>query len=105
MRCSLSLLPIKANEKDIAVILAEESYTSRASFLDGDLIPTYKLGNQTNHPFSGKRVKRGLYRTKNNTIINADINAAANILRKVVQNAFANGIAAVCSQPRVVNVH
>ncbi|MCZ2258291.1 hypothetical protein [Sporosarcina sp. G11-34] len=68
-----------------------------------DYIPTYKQGNNSKHTFSGTRIKRGLYRTKK-TLLNADINAAANIVRKVVPKAFANGIAAVCSQPQVVNV-
>lgn len=43
----------------------EESYTSKASFLDGDSIPTYNPDNPQEHQFSGKRVKRGLYRTQN----------------------------------------
>ncbi len=100
----IELITYKANGEGISVIVTEESYTSQASFLDEDIIPTYKLGNNTNHIFSGKRIKRGLYRTENKTLINADVNGAANILRKVVPKAFANGIAAVCSQPQVVNV-
>ena len=100
----IELITYKANAEGISVIVTEESYTSQASFLDEDIIPTYKSGNNTNHIFSGKRLKRGIYRTKSKTLINADVNGAANILRKVVPKAFANGIAAVCSQPQVVNV-
>ena len=60
----------------------EESYTSRASFLDSDKLP--KIGEKPEQwQESGKRVKRGLYRTATNWYINADCNAAANILRKV----------------------
>ncbi|NEP07761.1 MAG: hypothetical protein F6K34_25025, partial [Okeania sp. SIO4D6] len=56
-----------------------ESYTSKASFLDGDRIPVYNANNPNEYSFSGKRVKRGLYKTKQNKLINADCNGAANI--------------------------
>jgi len=60
----------------------EESYTSKASFLDNDELPKYgEKPNEWNS--SGKRVKRGLFRTANFGYINADCNGAANILRKV----------------------
>lgn len=60
----------------------EESYTSKASFLDHDELPKY--GEKPKEwKTSGKRVKRGLYRTKTGLIVNADCNGAANILRKV----------------------
>jgi len=60
----------------------EESYTSKASFLDNDLLPKFGKKPEGWQP-SGKRVKRGLYRTANNHRINANCNGAANILRKV----------------------
>ena len=60
----------------------EESYTSKASYLDGDEIPVYNADNLQKYEFSGKRVKRGLYMSKNGRLINADVNGAANILRK-----------------------
>ena len=60
----------------------EESYTSKASFLDLDAIPTFKANDNTVYSFSGKRICRGLYRAKNGQLINADVNGAANILRK-----------------------
>ena len=76
----------------IAYIETEESYTSKASFLDGDAIPVY----DTKHPyagtFSGKRIKRGLYRTKENTLVNADINGACNIAKKGKQNLSFEGL-------------
>ena len=60
----------------------EESYSSKASFLDSDELP--KIGAKPGQwQESGERVKRGLYRTATNWYINADCNAAANILRKV----------------------
>ncbi|MFN6530752.1 transposase [Nostoc sp. ChiSLP03a] len=60
----------------------EESYTSIASFLDSDLLPTFGAKPE-GWQESGKRVKRGLYRSANGTKINADANGASNILRKV----------------------
>ena len=62
--------------------LQEESYTSKASFFDKDEIPTYDKGNLQKYIFSGKRIKRGLYRTSKGKLINADCNGALNILRK-----------------------
>ena len=60
----------------------EESYSSKASFVDNDLLP--KIGEKPEGWLpSGKRVKRGLYRTAQGWLINADCNAAANIGRKV----------------------
>ncbi len=65
----------------IAYIETEESYTSKASFLDGDNIPVYDAEHPYTGVFSGKRAKRGLYRSKENTLVNADINGACNIAR------------------------
>ncbi|HEY9871982.1 MAG TPA: transposase [Candidatus Obscuribacterales bacterium] len=63
-------------------IETEESYTSQASFVDQDLLPT--IGEKPDGwKSSGKRTKRGLFRTAQNWYINADCNGAANILRKV----------------------
>lgn len=64
----------------------EESYTSKSSCLDNDVIPEYKPEQPYTGTFSGRRVHRGLYRTKNGTLINADVNGSANILRKCKQN-------------------
>ena len=62
--------------------LQEESYTSKASFFDGDEIPIYDKENPQEYIFSGKRIKRGLYQTSTGKILNADCNGALNILRK-----------------------
>jgi len=64
----------------------EESYTSKSSFLDNDKLPVYNADNPKEHKFSGKRIKRGLYRSKEGLILNADLNGAANILRKSNHN-------------------
>ncbi|MGL5575256.1 MAG: RNA-guided endonuclease InsQ/TnpB family protein [Sarcina sp.] len=60
----------------------EESYTSKASFFDNDEIPKYNPNAPKTYTFSGKRVKRGLYKTATDKTINADINGALNILKK-----------------------
>jgi putative transposase len=60
----------------------EEAYTSKASFLDGDSLPKYGE-KPSGWKASGKRIKRGLYQSANASIVNADLNGAANILRKV----------------------
>jgi putative transposase len=54
-----------------------------------DFIPTYKT-KELKHEFSGKRIKRGLYLTKNNVLINADINGSINILRKEIGDTWLN---------------
>lgn len=66
----------------IKFVEIEESYTSIASFLDLDLLPIFGAKPEGWQP-SGKRVKRGLYRSSNGTKINADCNGASNIIRKV----------------------
>lgn len=66
----------------INYILQEESYTSKASFFDNDELPIYNADNPQTYEFSGKRVKRGLYQTKDGYLFNADCNGALNILRK-----------------------
>ncbi len=74
------MIEYKAREKGITVIIREESYTSIAFALDGDTVPDY--GDKVLPKFSGKRVRRGLYKTKKGQLLNADINGALNILRK-----------------------
>jgi len=69
-------------EYGIVFTITEEGYTSKASFLDDDFLP--KHGEKPDEwKASGKRVKRGLYKTAKGLLINADCNGAANILRKV----------------------
>ncbi len=77
------MLRYKLAEYGIRFVLTEESYTSKTDFLAQDDIPVYRKGDNTEYVFSGKRIKRGLYRHFDGTVTNADINGAANILRKV----------------------
>ena len=70
------------NQCGINFVQQEESYTSKASFFDNDTMPKWNPQNPEEAKFSGKRVCRGLYITSTKTKINADVNAALNILRK-----------------------
>lgn len=98
----INKLKYKCEDFGINFINTEESYTSKASFLDNDAIP--KFGDNLDCKFSGKRIHRGLYRSKENKLINADCNGAYNIIRKVFPNAFADGIEGVHLHPVVINV-
>jgi lycopene cyclase CruP len=66
----------------IKFLETEESYTSKASFVDNDFLPTYGE-KPLEWKSSGKRTKRGLFRTDQNWYVNADCNGASNIIRKV----------------------
>ena len=67
----------------------EEAYTSKASFLDGDSLPKYGEKPE-GWKASGKRIKRGLYKSADGTVVNADLNGSANILRKVASKLGVN---------------
>ncbi len=95
----IDLLRYKGQLAGVQVIEQEEGYTSKASFLDLDEIPTYDP-NRTEKPlFSGKRQHRGLYRASSGRRINADINGSFNILRKAVPDSFGQGIEAFAVAP------
>lgn len=64
-----------AEQEKIETIVINEAYTSKASYIDKD-----ELSYQES--FSGRRIKRGLYLSKDKILINADLNAALNIMRK-----------------------
>lgn len=82
----------------------EESYTSKASSLDKDNIPVYNADNPSKRKFSGRRVKRGLYKTKVGHLINADCNGSLNIGFKSKHEGFSR-VSRVClTQPVRVNV-
>ena len=81
------MITYKAQRAGITVMEQEESYTSKSDFLSHDYIPTYGVDDDR-ADFSGLRVKRGLYKSGTGTYLNADVNGAANILRKAVPDAF-----------------
>ena len=99
----VDMLTYKAALVGIQVEVREESYTSKASFLDLDPIPDYQSGDETEPVFSGKRIGRRnrLYRAKDGRIICADVNGAYNILRKSRPDVFskAKGVAGYVVHP------
>jgi putative transposase len=99
----IEMLKYKAELLGIKVIEQEESYTSKSNFLALDPIPVYGNIGVQDVTFSGSRIKRGLYKTSEGRLINADVNGSYNILRKAIPNAFGNGIESCVVQPRRVN--
>ena len=92
----ISQIKYKAEEFGIKVVLVEESYTSGTSFLDNEL-PVKENYNRN------RRKYRGIFKSNNGILINADVNGAFQILKKVFPNAYADGIEAVVFQPVKVN--
>lgn len=86
----INQLEYKCKLEGINVILTEESYTSKCSFLDGETVEKHEN-------YLGKRIERGLFRSAKGKLINADLNGSLNILRKVVGD-FSYPIE-VCSTP------
>lgn len=82
----------------------EESYTSKASALDGDEIPVYNADSPKTYQFSGKRIKRGLYRTRDGHLVNADSQSGWNIGRKSKHDGFTGVSRAALTQPRRINL-
>jgi putative transposase len=94
----IDMLKYKCFMEGINVIVNEESYTSKCSFLDNELIKKHEV-------YKGKRVKRGLFRSQNGTLINADVNGSLNILKKAVTNAFETAnVIEVSSSPLVYSI-
>jgi IS605 OrfB family transposase len=84
----VEMLTYKLEAVGIKVTVGEESYTSKASFLDWDNIPTYTPNSNERHTFSGKRVTRSWYVSSYGYRIGADVNGGYNIGRKVIPTAF-----------------
>ncbi|GCE09157.1 RNA-guided endonuclease InsQ/TnpB family protein [Dictyobacter aurantiacus] len=95
-------LAYKAQLVGIQVIIQEESYTSKASFLDNDPLPTYQANRSERPIFSGRRIARSWYRASDGTIIHADINGSWNILRKSNSDLLqlGRGVAGAAVRPR-----
>ena len=94
----LQQIQYKAYDVGIKVILTEESYTSGTSFLDNEL-PIKDFYDKK------RRIKRGLFKSNNGKIINSDINASYQIIRKEFPNVFTDyGIEGLVLNPFKVNV-
>src|SRR5712691_11860603 len=83
----IEMLRYKAELVGITVIITEESYTSKASFLDRDELTTYDPQRTDEPHFSGRRDGRW-YRIKGRRPIHSDVNGSYNIARKVFPTAF-----------------
>lgn len=93
----IQMLEYKCIKHGINLIINEESYTSKCSFLDNEEVKKHDL-------YLGKRIKRGLFKSNNGILINADVNGSYNILKKAVPNAFSNGIEGVAVHPYRINL-
>lgn len=90
-------LRYKCEENGIELIEHEESYTSKCSFLDNELVKKH-------NKYMGYRKHRGLFITANEQKVNADMNGAGNILRKVFPKQKCDGIEAGIVQPVMLNI-
>ena len=91
----------KAQERGIKVELIPEEYTSKCSFLDNEF-PEFRTN------YAGRRISRGLFQTSQGHLINADVNAAYNILVKSDPKAFpkknVNGVGGYVMYPLRVSI-
>ena len=87
----------KGQEHNINVIIQEESYTSKCSFLDNETIEEHET-------YLGKRIKRGIFKSSNGTLIHADLQASYNIMKKAIPEAFANGIEGIGLYPGSLSI-
>ena len=87
----------KGQEYGINVIKQEESYTSKCSFLDNESIEKHET-------YPGKRIKRGVFRSANGTLMHADLQASYNIIKKAIPEAFANGIEGIGLYPGSLSI-
>lgn len=99
----IRMLQYKCAMCGIRIVINEESYTSKCSFLDDEDVKKHKT-------YVGKRVKRGLFKTSNGLILNADVNGSYNILKKYLlkeevwdEKLFSDCIE-VCSTPIIVTM-
>ena len=100
----INQIQYKCKLKGINVILINEAYTSKCSFLDNEEIKKH-------NEYLGIRIKRGLFKRKiNNQLVNADVNSACNILKKYllkevaknskdIYNSILENLVKVCSVP------
>jgi len=94
----IQMIDYKAKIVGIDVLLTEESYTSKCSALDNEVIGKHKK-------YMGKRIKRGLFQSNKGIKINADVNGAMNILRKVVSRPFkGEEIAGLVLNPQILHI-
>lgn len=89
-------LTYKCEEAGISFIVTDENYTSGTSFLDNE-------GPIKENYNKKRRIKRGLFKSNNGTLINSDVNGSLQIIKKVAPNAFADGVQGYLT-PVIINV-
>ncbi len=87
----------KGKEYGINVVKQEESYTSKCSFLDNEEIDKHET-------YLGKRIKRGIFKSSNGTLLHADLHASYNIMKKAIPEAFVNGIEGIGLYPGSLSI-
>lgn len=93
----IEMLKYKCEIAGINIIINEESYTSKCSFLDLEEISKHK-------EYKGKRISRGMFKSSDGRLINADVNGSYNILRKAVPNIFVEGIEGLGVNPSIIKI-
>ena len=93
----IGMLQYKCKLAGITVVSTEESYTSKCSFLDNEEVCKHD-------DYVGRRIHRGLFRSSDGTLLNADVNGALNIMRKCKPEAFADGVVGVVVHPVIARM-
>ena len=93
----INQIKYKAEEAGIQVIIKDEEQTSKCSFLDNESI-------EHHDEYMGKRIKRGIFRSKDGILMHADLNAVYNIIRKAFSEAFADGIEGIGLYPKSLSI-
>ncbi len=93
----INQIKYKCELKGIQVLTTNESYTSKCSFFDNEEIKKHKI-------YKGKRINRDWFRTSTGKLIDADVNAAYNIMKKLFPKAFCNGMEVLGLEPEIVNI-
>ena len=93
----ISQVKSKCEQNGIKCIDTEEGYTSGTSFLDHEEPIKENYDKQ-------RRMYRGLFVSKSGKTINADVNGAYQIMKKVVPDAFSEGIEGVGLHPMRLSI-
>ena len=93
----INQIKYKAEEAGIQVIIQDEEHTSKCSFLDNESI-------EHHDKYMGKRIKRGIFRSRDGILMHADLNAVYNIIKKAIPEAFADGIEGIGLYPRSLSI-
>lgn len=92
------MISYKAEEEGILVKVPHEDHTSKCSFLDNESIEHHEK-------YLGERFSRGLFKSSNGTIINADVNAGYNIICRSDPNViWTNGVGGCALHPLSLNL-